>query len=76
MTARLTLASVEPRPGANAAVEDAQAKRLADLLLEVARCVNKDVATVLPSRIEGDLRLEALRSVLIEQERAALAKLQ
>jgi OOP family OmpA-OmpF porin len=76
VTARLTLASVEPRPGATATVEDAQAKRLADLLLEVARCVNKDVATVLPSRIEGDLRLEALRSVLIEQERAALAKLQ
>ena len=31
---------------------------------------------MLPSRIDEDLRLEALRSVLIEQERAALAKLQ
>jgi OOP family OmpA-OmpF porin len=70
------LASSQPREGPDAAAEDAQTRRLADLLLEVARCVNKDVATVLPSRLEEDLRLEALRSVLIEQERAALARLQ
>jgi OOP family OmpA-OmpF porin len=70
------LAASQPREGTNAAADDAQTKRLADLLLEVARCVNKDVATVLPSRLEEDLRLEALRSVLIEQERAALARLQ
>ena len=76
MTARLVLATSQPREGANAAADDAQTKRLADLLLEVARCVNNDVASVLPSRIDEDLRLEALRSVLIEQERAALAKLQ
>jgi outer membrane protein OmpA-like peptidoglycan-associated protein len=76
VTARLALAASQPREGASAAAEDAQQKRLADLLLEVARCVNKDVATVLPSRLEEDLRLEALRSVLIEQERAALARLQ
>jgi outer membrane protein OmpA-like peptidoglycan-associated protein len=76
MTARLTLAAVPPRDGPIAAADDAQTKRLADLLLEVARCVNKDVAAVLPSRLDEDLRLEALRSVLIEQERAALEKLQ
>ncbi len=76
MTARLTLAASQPREGADAELGDAQTKRLADLLLEVARCVNNDVAAVLPSRLEEDLRLEALRSVLIERERAALARLQ
>jgi flagellar motor protein MotB len=76
VTARLVLAASQPHEGVAAAGEDAQKKRLADLLLEVARCVNNDVAAVLPSRLEEDLRLEALRSVLIEQERAALAKLQ
>lgn len=51
-------------------------RRLADLLLEVARCVDRDVAAVLPSPLEGDPRLEALRTVLLERERAALARLE
>ena len=42
----------------------------------MARSVDQDVAAVLPSRLDGDLRLEALRSVLLEQDRAALAALQ
>jgi OOP family OmpA-OmpF porin len=51
------------------------ATRLADLLLEVARSVNRDVAVALPSRLGDDPRLEALRSVLLEQDRAAFAAL-
>ena len=62
--------------GGEAAPEALQSKRLAALLLEVARCMDKDVAAVLPSRLDADPRLEALRSVLIEQERTLLARLQ
>src|SRR4249920_1997789 len=50
--------------------------RLADLLMEVARCADQDVAALLPSRLERDLRLDALRSVLLEREQTALARLQ
>ena len=56
--------------------DHARSTRLADLLLEVARCVDQDVAAVLPSPFEKDLRLDALRSVLLEQEQTALARLQ
>jgi OOP family OmpA-OmpF porin len=51
-------------------------KRLADLLLEVARSIDPNVAATLPSKLDGDPRLEAVRSVLMERERAALAQLQ
>jgi outer membrane protein OmpA-like peptidoglycan-associated protein len=51
-------------------------QRLAELLLEVARCLNTDLAAALPSRFDRDLRLEALRSVLLEEDRAALTVLQ
>jgi OOP family OmpA-OmpF porin len=74
--ARLSLARAQPSHGASEAPDDIDAKRLADLLLEVARCLDKDVAAVLPSRLEGDPKLEALRSVLVEPERAAIARLQ
>jgi OOP family OmpA-OmpF porin len=50
--------------------------RLAALLLEVARSVDQDVAAALPSRLEGDPRLEALRGVVLEQDRAAFTRLQ
>jgi OOP family OmpA-OmpF porin len=74
MMARLSLAAAQARePGAAAA--DPDAKRLAGLLLEVARCVDKDLAAVLPSRLDGDPRLEALRSVLLEPERTVLERL-
>jgi outer membrane protein OmpA-like peptidoglycan-associated protein len=55
--------------------DDARAKRLAVLLFEVARSLDHDLATALP-RLEGDPKLEALRSVILEQDRAAIAKLQ
>ncbi len=56
--------------------DHSRSTRLADLLVEVARCVDQDVAAVLPSPFEKDLRLDALRSVLLEQEQTALARLQ
>src|SRR5271156_2105249 len=55
--------------------DDARSKRLAVLLFEVARSLDRDLATALP-RLEGDPKLEALRSVILEQDRAAIAKLQ
>ncbi len=55
--------------------DDARAKRLAVLLFEVARSLDHDLATALP-RLEGDPKLEALRSLILEQDRAAIAKLQ
>lgn len=51
-------------------------KRLADLLLEVARSIDPNVAATMPSKLDGDPRLEAVRSVLLERERAALTALQ
>ena len=45
------------------------------LLFEVARSLNHDLATALP-RLEGDPKLEALRSVILDEDRTAIAKLQ
>jgi outer membrane protein OmpA-like peptidoglycan-associated protein len=55
--------------------DDARQKRLAVLLFEVARSLDHDLATALP-RLEGDPKLEALRSLILEEDRAAIAKLQ
>ncbi len=55
--------------------DDVRAKRLAVLLFEVARSLDHDLATALP-RLEGDPKLEALRSLILEEDRAAIAKLQ
>jgi outer membrane protein OmpA-like peptidoglycan-associated protein len=55
--------------------DDARAKRLAVLLFEVARSLDHDLASVLP-RHEGDPKLAALRSLILEEDRAAIAKLQ
>ena len=55
--------------------DDARSKRLAVLLFEVARSLDHDLATALP-RLEGDPKLEALRSVILEEDRAAIARLQ
>jgi OOP family OmpA-OmpF porin len=70
VAARETSSAVDKLP------DDARARRLADLLLEVARSVDRDLASVLPSRLEEDPRLAAVRSVLLEQDRAAFARLQ
>jgi OOP family OmpA-OmpF porin len=42
----------------------------------LARCVDPDVAATLPSRLDDDPRLEAMRGVLFEREQVALARLQ
>jgi outer membrane protein OmpA-like peptidoglycan-associated protein len=55
--------------------DDARSKRLAVLLFEVARSLDHDLATALP-RLEGDPKLAALRSLILEEDRAAIAKLQ
>ncbi len=55
--------------------DDARAKRLAVLLFEVARSLNHDLAAALP-RVEADPKLEALRSLILEEDRTAIAKLQ
>jgi OOP family OmpA-OmpF porin len=55
--------------------DDIRAKRLAVLLFEVARSLDHGLATALP-RLEGDPKLEALRSLILEEDRAAIAKLQ
>ncbi|MDM0026726.1 OmpA family protein [Variovorax saccharolyticus] len=73
MNARLSLAAT--RAAGGAAEEDPNA-RLAALLLELARCVDPDVAATLPSRLDDDPRLEAMRGVLLEREQVALARLQ
>ena len=73
MNVRLPLAATSA-PGS--AAEADSSKRLAGLLLELARCVNPDVAATVPSRLDADPRLEAMRGVLLEREQAALARLQ
>ncbi|MBT2325575.1 OmpA family protein [Variovorax paradoxus] len=73
MNARLSLAATSA-PGS--ASDEDQKTRLAGLLLELARCVDPDMAATLPSRLEADPRLEAMRGVLLEREQVALAKLQ
>jgi outer membrane protein OmpA-like peptidoglycan-associated protein len=55
--------------------DDARSKRLAVLLFEVARSLDHDLATALP-RLEGDPKLEALRSLILEEDRAAIGRLQ
>ncbi|HET6215794.1 MAG TPA: OmpA family protein [Acidobacteriaceae bacterium] len=55
--------------------DDARSKRLAVLLFEVARSLDHDLATALP-RLERDPKLAALRSLILEEDRAAIAKLQ
>jgi len=67
----LSLAATNAAPAA-----EEPGKRLAGLLLELARCVDPTVAATLPSRLEADPRLEAMRGVLFEREQAALTRLQ
>jgi outer membrane protein OmpA-like peptidoglycan-associated protein len=73
VNARLSLAATHA-PGEPS--DEEQKARLAALLLELARCVDPSVAATLPSRLEADPRLDAMRRVLLERERVALAQLQ
>lgn len=43
-------------------------ERLASLLLEVARAIDPDVARVLPQQVEVDPRMDAVKSVLLQNE--------
>ena len=73
MNARLSLTATSA-PG-SASDEDPN-QRLASLLVELARCVDPDVAAKVPSRLQEDPRLEAMRGVLLEREQVMLARLQ
>ena len=54
----------------------ANRKLLANLLLEVARCVDHEIAAKVPSGLDTDPRVEALRHILLEPEQGAIARLQ
>lgn len=73
MNARLSLT---PASAPGSAAEQDPNSRLAGLLLELARCVDPDVAATLPSRLDSDPRLEAMRGVLLQREQVALARLE
>jgi OOP family OmpA-OmpF porin len=59
-----------------AAGSTANRQLLANLLLEVARSVDRDVAARVPSALDTDPRVEALRHILLEPEQAQLARLE
>ncbi len=64
-------------PDATAAPTDADRnERLASLLLEVARAIDPDVARVLPQQVEVDPRMDAVKSVLLQNELNVLEHLQ
>jgi OOP family OmpA-OmpF porin len=54
----------------------ADRRHLAGLLVEVARCVDRDVAGEIPVRPDVDPRLAAVRHILFDEERRAIARLQ
>jgi flagellar motor protein MotB len=70
-----TTRSVPRWEDVEAANQVANRKVLASLLLEVARSVDHEVAAQLPSALDTDPRVEALRHILLEPEQAALASL-
>lgn len=74
MNARLSPAATRA-PG-DAANDEDPSKRLAGLLLELARCVDPTVAVDIPSRLQADPRLDAMRDMLFEREQVVLAHLQ
>jgi outer membrane protein OmpA-like peptidoglycan-associated protein len=65
-----------PRHERGAVDEGPDRQLLAGLLLEVARSINRDVASTHPSQLGADPRLEALRHILLEREQATLRRLQ
>lgn len=78
MNARLSLASTNAPGGAatsSSSAEDPN-RRLAGLLLELARCVNPEMAATLPPPPQVDPRMEAMRDVLMQREKEALTRLQ
>ena len=67
---------IPPRHELEADDNGSDRRKLASLLLEVARCINQEVAAKLPSRLGADPKLEALRHILLEREQATLNRLQ
>ncbi|MGR4871486.1 OmpA family protein [Variovorax sp. LARHSF232] len=79
MNARLSLASTNAPGGAAASATSSDEdpnRRLAGLLLELARCVNPEMAATLPPPPQVDPRMEAMRDVLMQREKEALTRLQ
>ena len=62
------MAAISPSDVADAMVDAERKERLASLLLEVARAIDPDVATVLPRQLDSDPRLDAVKSVLLRYE--------
>ena len=69
----MTALSLDSR---EAAADPERNQRLSDLLLEVARALDPGVATTLPSRLEEDPRLDAVRGVLLQKQLDVLSRLQ
>src|SRR6516225_539822 len=61
------MAAISPSEATGTQADDRN-ERLASLLLEVARAIDPDVATVLPRQLDVDPRLDAVKSVLLRQE--------
>ena len=62
------MAAILPSDASDAQTEAERRQRLADLLLEVARAIDPDVATALPRQLDADPQLDAVKSVLLRQE--------
>jgi outer membrane protein OmpA-like peptidoglycan-associated protein len=70
------MSAIPPLDSDDAPADADRNERLASLLLEVARAIDPDVATVLPRQLEVDPRLEAVRTVLLRKELDTLAHLE
>ncbi|HSE12572.1 MAG TPA: hypothetical protein VLB69_08055, partial [Rudaea sp.] len=70
------MTAISPLQEDDAPAEPDRNQRLADLLFEVARSIDPNAAMVLPSRLDGDPRLAAVRTVLLHEQLEVLAHLQ
>lgn len=70
------MTAISPLQEDDAPAEPDRNQRLANLLFEVARTIDPNAAMVLPSRLDGDPRLAAVRTVLLHEQLEVLAHLQ
>ena len=70
------MSAIPPLDSDDAPADADRNERLANLLLEVARAIDPEVATVLPRQLEVDPHLEAVRTVLLRKELDVLAHLE
>jgi len=70
------MTAMSPSESRDTPEEADRSKRLAGLLLEVARSISPDVAEKLPTRLDADPRLEAFRAVLLKRQLATLDRLE